>query len=188
MISRPVSSPWEPAAGWRLTASRPVTSRRISSSRHCELERALRRVVVGERMEVAEARQADEPLVDARVVLHRAGAERVEAGVDAEVAGRELGEVAEHLRLGELGEPRRRLAGERRPGSRAPAGPASGTPRPRRPGARLLVDQLHRLSSSAGARGRRPAGRSPRSSASRSRRRAAPARARGSRGRARSRG
>ena len=51
-----------------------------------ELERALDRVLAGERMEVAEARQADEPLVDARVVLHRAGAERVEAGVDAEVA------------------------------------------------------------------------------------------------------
>ena len=55
--SRPVSSPWLPAAGWRLTASRPVTSRRISCSSPLELERALRRVVLDERVQVAEARQ-----------------------------------------------------------------------------------------------------------------------------------
>ena len=72
-----------------------------------ELERTLRRVVVGERVQVAEAAKADQPLVDPRVVLHRAGAEGVEAGVDAEVPGRELREVAEHLGLGDLGEPRR---------------------------------------------------------------------------------
>ena len=55
-----------------------------------ELERALRAVLVLQRMEVREAGQRHEPLVDARVVLHRAGAERVEARVDAEVARREL--------------------------------------------------------------------------------------------------
>ena len=93
-----------------------------------QLERALRGVVVGERVEVAEAREPDEPLVDARVVLHRAGAERVEARVDAEVAARELGEMAQHLGLGELGKPRRGLAGERRAGSRARAGRASARP------------------------------------------------------------
>ena len=75
-----------------------------------ELERALRGVVLDERMQAGEPGQPDEPLVDARVVLHRAAAERIEAGVDAEVARRELGEVAEHLGLGELGQARRGFA------------------------------------------------------------------------------
>ena len=72
-----------------------------------ELERALRGVVLDERVQGCEPGQRDEPLVDARVVLHRAAPERVEAGVDPEVAGRELGEVAEHFRLGELRKARR---------------------------------------------------------------------------------
>ena len=50
------------------------------------LQRTLRSVLLLQRMEVAEAREPARALVDARVVLHRAGAERVEAGVDAEVA------------------------------------------------------------------------------------------------------
>ena len=61
-------------------------------------------------MQPREPRQPDEPLVDPRVVLHRAAAERIEAGVDPEVARGELGEVAQHLRLGELGQARRLLA------------------------------------------------------------------------------
>ncbi len=123
--SRPVSSPWLPAAGWRLTASSPVTSRRISCSSPLELERALRGVLVDERMQVAEPRQPDEALVDARVVLHRAGAERIEARVDPEVAVRERGEVAQHLGLGELRQARRLAAGELRPGPAAPGGRAA---------------------------------------------------------------
>ena len=75
-----------------------------------QLERALRPVVLLERMEVAEAGQRDDPLVDPRVVLHRAAAERVEAGVDPEVAIGERGEVADDLVLGHLGEARRPLA------------------------------------------------------------------------------
>ena len=55
-----------------------------------ELEGALRGVVLDERMELREPRQPDEPLVDARVVLHRAAAEGIEARVDPEVARREL--------------------------------------------------------------------------------------------------
>ena len=113
-----------------------------------ELERALRRVVLDERMQVGEPGQPDEPLVDARVVFHRAAAERIEAGVDAEVARRELGEVAQHLRLGELRQARRLLArklgrhfGHRQVGLRhADAAP---------PRLRLLVDQLHAASASA---------------------------------------
>src|SRR5262249_6315371 len=79
-----------------------------------ELEGALDGVFAGERVEVAETWEADEPLVDTRVVLHRARAERVETGVDPEVARRELCEVAHDLRLGKLRKTRRGLAGELR--------------------------------------------------------------------------
>ena len=51
-------------------------------------------------------------LVDARVVLHRAAAERVEAGIDPEVPVGQLGEVADDLVLGDLGESRRALPAE----------------------------------------------------------------------------
>ena len=61
-------------------------------------------------MQVAEARMGDHPLVDARVVLHRARAERVEAGVDPERPRGELGEVANELGLGDFRQPGRRLA------------------------------------------------------------------------------
>ena len=73
-----------------------------------ELERPLRALLVLKRVQVAKARQAHDALVDPRVVLHGAGAERVEAGVDAERAVGERGEVAHELRLGDLGEARRR--------------------------------------------------------------------------------
>ncbi len=81
-----------------------------------ELERALRPVLLLERMEVAEPRERDHALVDPRVVLHRAGAERVEAGVDPEGAVGQSGEMADDLRLGELREagaasPRRSSSG-----------------------------------------------------------------------------
>jgi hypothetical protein len=79
-----------------------------------ELERALRALLLLERVQVAEPGQADEALVHARVVLHRARAERVEAGVDSEVSGRELGEVPDELGLGDLRQPRRRRPRELR--------------------------------------------------------------------------
>ena len=72
-----------------------------------QLEGALRSVLLLQRMQMREAGQGDEPLVDARVVFHGARAERVEARVDSEVARRQFGEVAEDLRLGELGQARR---------------------------------------------------------------------------------
>ena len=50
------------------------------------------------------AGQGRYPLVDPRVVLHRAGAERVRAGVEVEVAARDAVVVADDLRLGDLGE------------------------------------------------------------------------------------
>ena len=47
-------------------------------------------------------RQRRDPLVQLRVVLHRARAERVEAGVEVEVAARDAVVVAHDLRLGDL--------------------------------------------------------------------------------------
>jgi hypothetical protein len=45
-------------------------------------------------------------------VLHRARAERVEAGIDAERALGERADVADELGLGDLGQPRRARPGE----------------------------------------------------------------------------
>ncbi len=50
-----------------------------------------------------DAFEAGDGLVDARVVLHGAGAEGVHAEVDGVVPGGEPGEVADDLDLGELG-------------------------------------------------------------------------------------
>jgi hypothetical protein len=47
------------------------------------------------------------PLVELGVVLHRAGPERVKAGVNIEVALGEAVVVAHQLGLGDLGQPRR---------------------------------------------------------------------------------
>ena len=117
-----------------------------------ELEGALRGVILDERMELREPRQPDEPLVDPRVVFHRAAAERVEARVDPEVARRELREMAQHLRLGKLGQARRILAPEL--GRHVGHLEALGRPRhadPTAPRLRLLVDQLHDSASTSNA-------------------------------------
>ena len=110
-----------------------------------ELERALRALLLLQRMERREAGERREPLVDARVVLHRAGAERIEAVVDAEVARRELGEVADELELGDLGQARRLLRGAAPRGTCASGRPSwRGMARRAAARLRLLVDELHR--------------------------------------------
>ena len=140
------------AAGGRLEADRVEAGDLAQDLLQLplELERALRRVVVDERVQVAEARQPDEPLVDARVVFHRAGAERIEAGVDAEVARRERGEVAQHLRLGELGQARRLAAGQLL-GDRAAREGRASAPRGRagRPASARRSASCSRVSASA---------------------------------------
>ncbi len=79
----PHSSPWAPAAGLIATAGMPVralsqrASVSISSSAPCTVDERL------ERMDVGEARQPRHLLVEPRIVLHRAGAERIEPDVDA---------------------------------------------------------------------------------------------------------
>ena len=72
-----------------------------------QLERALRAFGVLQRVQARVAGQRGDALVQARVVLHRARAERVEAGVEVEVALGEAHVVAHDLRLGELRQPRR---------------------------------------------------------------------------------
>src|SRR5262245_32434956 len=98
-------------------------------------------------MQVAEAGQVHDPLVHARVVLHRAGPEWVEARVDAEGAVGKRGEVPQELRLRDLRQPgRARTAELFRHLSRWEVGP-----RERRSSAawpRLLVDELHAASTS----------------------------------------
>ena len=62
-----------------------------------------------QRMDVAEAGQPRHLLVQARIVLHRARAERKHAGVDAVVHARQPHVVAHRLRLGEAGQADRSL-------------------------------------------------------------------------------
>src|SRR5262249_48518288 len=112
-----------------------------------QLERSLCRVLVLERVEVAEPRCHDEPLVDPRVVLHRARAEWVKARVDAEIARRELREMAEDLRLGELPETgggrAAQVVGALRRGEVDARRPAALATR-----LRLFEDELHAVSAS----------------------------------------
>ena len=78
-----------------------------------DLETALDRLDGLERVDVGEAGQSRNLLVDLRVVLHGAGAERVEAVVHAVRLPGELGVVATEVDLGELGQTWCRGAQER---------------------------------------------------------------------------
>ena len=81
-----------------------------------EPERALGVGVGLERVEAREARVGGGLLVDARVVLHRARAERVELRVDRELALAEVGVVAHdlgHPELGPVGRGADELGGDR---------------------------------------------------------------------------
>ena len=73
------------------------------SSEH-QLEQPLHASPGLERVGVREARQARQRLAESGVVLHRAGAERVEAAVDTEVAMGESLVVAHDVELRELGQ------------------------------------------------------------------------------------
>ena len=114
MSRRPASSPCEPADGWSDTCGSPAISReRVLEAPH-QLERALGVLGVLERVQAGVARQRRQPLVQLRVVLHRARAERVEALVEVEVLRRERRVVAHDLGLGHL----RQLGGALAPGVR----------------------------------------------------------------------
>ncbi len=98
-----------------------------------QLERALHRRDRLQRMEVGEAGQPRHLLVEPRIVLHRARAERVEAAVDRVVLLRQPGEVAHDLRLAEAGQADRALPLERRR-ARSRCGGGSGRSTPQWPG------------------------------------------------------
>ena len=119
-----------------------------------QLERALGAVVLLVRVEAREPGQPGDELVDPRVVLHRAGAERVEARVDTEVPVGEVREVAHDLVLGELGQAWRLLARECRGNLGYRQAVARDPPRTA-PGLALLVDQLHQPHTSASTSARR---------------------------------
>ena len=57
-----------------------------------------------EGMKLPETGQGSHVLVELRVVLHRAGAERVEAGIHREVERGETGEVAHHVQFAYFGQ------------------------------------------------------------------------------------
>ena len=69
-----------------------------------DAQRALRDLLGLIGMGSGDAFEAGDDLVDARVVLHGAGAERVHAEIDGVIPGGEAGEVADDLDLADLGE------------------------------------------------------------------------------------
>ena len=77
-----------------------------------QLERALRALRVLRGMQPRVSRERRDPLVEAGVVLHRAGAERVRPGVEIEVPPRDPVVVAHDLRLGHLWQLGRAVAQE----------------------------------------------------------------------------
>ena len=147
----PSSSPCAPAAGWSVTASRPLTPASARSSASQTSSSAPCASAVGhERMQLGEAGQPRDLLVDHRVVLHRARAERVEGRRRAVVPLRQAQEVAQHLELADLGQAVEvvlapQLGGQSRTARRAagsrPAGAARRT-RARRSAARRAARAL----------------------------------------------
>src|SRR5712692_3841797 len=94
-----------------LRASRRLRSHRSESSYLRKtifdskdyFERALRQMSGSKWMKTGEALDASDLLVDARVVFHRARAQRIEPVIDAIVPGRQPGEMPNHIDFGELG-------------------------------------------------------------------------------------
>ena len=105
-----------------------------------------------QRMEARETLQGRHVLQEPRVVLHGARAQRVHVRVDAEVALRQLREVAHHLQfrhLRQLGVAR----AAKRLGNLGPGGHvAGGNPEPAAAGRALLENQVHSRPSNASAK------------------------------------
>ena len=103
----------EQQAGQLAVRARARLERDVRQARHLgerllevphQLERALGVLGVLKRMQPRVAGQRRHPLVQLRVVLHRAGAERIEALVQVEVLRRERRVVPDQLRLRDLGQ------------------------------------------------------------------------------------
>src|SRR5713226_3705578 len=97
-MSRPVSSPCAPAAGWSVIASMPVISVRHSLSVFI-MRNALRLV----RMPVGQAIKPGDYFVHPWVVLHGAGAQRIHTEINGVVPGRKAREVTDDFDLAYLG-------------------------------------------------------------------------------------
>ena len=78
-------------------------------------QRALHRLLRLQRMEIAEARQPRHLLVEAGIVLHRAGAQRIEPRIDRVVHPRQAHIMAHHFRLRESRQADRRRCAAARP-------------------------------------------------------------------------
>ena len=87
-----------------------------------QLERALHQRLRLVRVQPREAVEAGGDLVDSRVVLHGARAERVAAAVHAVVERREPGEVAQQVDLADLGQARRARCGAGASGTSSASG------------------------------------------------------------------
>ena len=101
MAIMPQSSPCAPALGVMATAGMPVSSESQCDSSPISAMAPGHRGERLQRVQVAEAGQARHLLVEARVVLHGARAEREDAGVDAVVLLAEPHVVAHGLGLGQ---------------------------------------------------------------------------------------
>ena len=102
--STPASSPWEPAEGCSETWGSPAISPSALLEAPHQLQRALGAPGVLERVKLGVAVQRRDALVQLGVVLHRARAQRIEAGVEVEVALGQAVVVAHDLGLGDLGQ------------------------------------------------------------------------------------
>ena len=130
MQSRPHSSPCAPALGLIATPCMPVRSSSQKASSLITCERALHRLLRLQRVDVGKARQPRDLLVEARIVLHRARAEREQAEVDRVILPRQAGVVAHGFRLAEARQvDRPRCARDRRGATRGACGTsAKSTP------------------------------------------------------------
>jgi len=104
-----------------------------------------------ERVKGAKPLQVRHAFGELGVVLHGAGAEGVEVAVDAAIHPRETGEVADHLRLGDLGQAGVLGAQVFRVQFGLERDVVVGHPHAAAPRPRLLEDQFHKASSSASA-------------------------------------
>ena len=105
-----MNSPCAPAAGCSVIASMPVISMQAALQQVDDFKHALRQRLGPVGMRFGQAFDARDKLVDARVVLHGAGAQRIHAQVDGVVPRGEPREVADDLDLAQLGQQSRRLA------------------------------------------------------------------------------
>jgi hypothetical protein len=69
-----------------------------------EFESALSGSGILEGMQAGKCRHSSDLLIDLRVILHGAAAQRIESGVDAEVLVREQSIVSHHVEFANLGE------------------------------------------------------------------------------------